>query len=1166
MNISKILAECAANRIELNVTVNELEVAFDQYPSDELLAQLKQHKAAIIEFLVTQQESAKSSASVNVITVVERNNKLPLSFSQQRLWLLDKVDGGSSHYNIPSTLRLSGALNIKALDKAFATIVARHESLRTCFSEDNEGQPLQFIQQEYGFGVKFSDLSALTYEEQRRQLSLTITQEAELVFDLRSDLMLRVQVLKLSESEHEVLVTMHHIASDGWSTGILINEFSILYTAFTRGQENPLTPLSIQYADYAHWQRNWLQGDRLDQQLSYWTEQLAGLPVVHSLPLDKSRPAVQTFEGQIYQSQISLGTTQTLNQLCQNFGATLYMGLQTVFSVLLSRYSNETDIVIGSPIANREQAEIAPLIGFFINTLVLRSDLSGNPGFTELLERNKQMLLDSYSHQQVSFEQVVEKLAPARSLSHSPLFQVVLAMHNNEKRPLELPELTLTSVEQGNTVAKYDLLLNVSENDQGLTLTWEYNTGLFNEDTIARMAVHFERLLEAMLDAPQQSVFKAPMLTVSEITLQQLQWNDTTIDYRKDKCIHQLFEQQVLETPDQTAVIYNDEVLSYRQLNCKANRLAHLLIETGIEPGSRVGIHLERSAQMLISVLAIMKSGGTYVPLEPGYPVKRIELILDDAELEVVLLNSTLMGSFPVRGVDVLLMDDAATDDEWMAEYSADNLENDESGVTSDSLAYILYTSGSTGRPKGVMVPHSGVVNYLNHARNYLNETVAGAIVSSPLAFDATLTTLLTPLMAGKVVKLLPEGDEGLSMLAEQMFEQQQAWLFKITPAHLEALSQLVAKDKVCTSAHQIVVGGEQLTYQSLALFRESVLPNATFFNEYGPTETVVGCSVYSLLPKNQQITEQSTTTGLTVPIGKPICNTRLYVMSPHMNIQPINSIGELYIGGDGVTLGYLNRDELNHQHFIEHPTISGERLYRTGDLVHWLPDGQMEFVGRVDHQVKIRGFRIELGEIENVLRDYDDIRDAIVLARTDDGDKRLVAYVVPSKFPADGDMAQSQKSTLATDYINRIKQQLPQYMVPSLCLLLPSMPLTANGKIDRDNLPLPDGSEIQRQEYVAPSNDTESLLCEIWQELLQVDRVGITDNFFELGGHSLSATRLFAQINQKIGLNLSLQIIFTKQTVAEMAVHIDFLQAQKEINNQKVSESEIAVQEEVEW
>jgi amino acid adenylation domain-containing protein len=1145
INLKSFLTALHAKGIHLFVEQGKLKSKADPGAiTAEIGQQIKTHKLDIIRLL--EQDNTSTSVQIGPRPPAE---DCPLSFSQQRLWLLDRIDGGGSHYNMPAALKLTGVLNMAALEQAFATIVSRHESLRTCFGESADGQPTQYVKAADPFKVTFVDLSTLDESQQSAQVDSLVSQYIGKIFDLGSDLMMRVGVVKLKQNQHILLVVMHHIASDGWSMGVVIKEFITLYTAYAANKPNPLSPLAIQYGDYAYWQRNWLQGEVLDKQLSYWTEQLADVPVVHSLPLDYPRPAIQTFGGTSRTTRVSKQTSDALNKLCQEQGISLYMGIHAAYCVLLSRYSNETDIVIGSPIANREQAEVVPLIGFFTNTLILRSNLADNPDFITMLQRSKQMLLDAYAHQQVPFEQIVEKLQPQRSLSHLPLFQLWLGLAGkDEDTGPQIPGIELSPVKQPSDIAKYDLTLNVGERDYGLLLSWEYNTSLFTQQTIVRMGDHFARLLNALVSEPQQKVFSAPLLDDAE--LQQLtQWNETALEHElehglehdRDKTLNVLFAEQVAAHAQSIAVEYQDTRLSYQQLDNKANQLANFFIETGIEPGVCVGIYLERSIEMVIAVLAVIKSGATYVPLEPDYPIQRTKMILEDAEVELVLVNTASMQSLPMEGIDVLLMDNAATDDQWLAEFPTHIDEDEQPQLTPDSIAYILYTSGSTGRPKGVMVPHRGVANYLLHTtKNYLQDSIHGSVVSSPLCFDATLTTLLTPLFAGKTMHLVADNDNTLSLLAERLFDVEEPWLFKITPAHLEALSHLADKNKVCSAHHKIVVGGEQLTYKILALFRDQLLPNATFINEYGPTETVVGCSVYTLLPNNEQSSAE--TEAVAVPIGKPIGNTRLYVMSAAMQLQPVNSVGELYIGGEGVALGYLNRDDLTADSFITHPTNVDERLYRTGDLVRWMTNGELEFIGRVDHQVKIRGFRIELGEIENVLQHHDDIRDAVVLARNDDGEEtQLVAYVVPMEYPQHDDHTAliKAKQTLGKAYLETLVNVLPEYMVPSLCVLLDSMPLTTNGKIDTKALPAPKDSDLQQQEYVAPRNDIEQGLCQLWQALLKIEQVGITDNFFALGGHSLSATRLIAQVNQQFELTLSLQIIFSQQTVEDLSQHI---------------------------
>ena len=710
IELNVFLSELTDAGIELSIVRGKLKArTFHSEVDPKLLAKIKQYKDDIIVFLTYEQQKNQ----IPVILPLPSNECLTLSFAQQRLWMLDKIDGGSSHYNMPMSLRLDGELNTEAVVQALETIVSRHESLRTCFIEGADGDVQQHVQPASAFALAYHDLSDLSEQAQSQAVETALAEEAEQSFDLSGDLMLRARLLRLSTNAHVLLVTLHHIASDGWSMSILINEFSALYQAYSEGKESPLAPLPIQYGDYAHWQRNWLQGEVLSSQLGFWSEQLKDLPVVHHLPLDRSRPSEQSFVGADYFTEVSGEVHQGLQQLCQGQGATLFMGLHAAFSVLLSRYSNERDIVVGSPVANREQAEVSNLIGFFVNTLVLRSDLSGSPSFMSLLGQSKGMLLDAYAHQQVPFEQIVEHIQPERSLQHSPLFQVMLVLQNNESGELNLPGLSLSPVGAVGAVAKYELTLTVTETDEGLGLGWEYNTALFEESTIARMASSFNHLLTALVAAPDADVFALPMLAKAE---QQalLSWNDTAADYPSESTIHALFEQQVARTPDAVALEYNGEQLSYGELNARANQLAHYLInERGVTPDTLVGLCVARSFEMVIGILGILKAGGAYVPLDPDYPEERLAYMLADAKLETVLTQEALAEQLPLTQGQCISLDSEV----MLATLAAHATDNSAvADLNASHLAYVIYTSGSTGQPKGVMLAHSSVNNYLSFA------------------------------------------------------------------------------------------------------------------------------------------------------------------------------------------------------------------------------------------------------------------------------------------------------------------------------------------------------------------------------------------------------------------------------------------------------------------
>jgi amino acid adenylation domain-containing protein len=1079
------------------------------------------------------------------ILSVPRDVALLPSYAQQRLWLLDQIDGSSAHYNIPGALKLEGTLNQDAMNLAFTTILERHESLRTCFTNGADGQPLQLIQPAAPLAIALTDLSGCAEVERQVKLAELLAENAAQVFDLSCDLMLRARLLKMATDEYILQVTMHHIASDGWSMAILINEFSALYRAYVSGQPNPLPPLAIQYADYAHWQRNWLQGEVLEQQLGYWTSQLANLPVVHSLPLDHARPNLQSFAGDTWKTQIDAATSAELNALCQSSGATLFMGLHAAFSVLLARYSNETDIVVGSPIANREQAEVAGLIGFFVNTLIFRCDLSGNPSFTALLGQSKNMLLDAYAHQQVPFEQIVERLQPARNMSHSPLFQIMLVLQNNEDGRPELPGLTLSLVEQVGAVAKYDLTLNISESEQGLRLDWEYNTDLFEAATIVRMAQHFHVLLKALISAPEASVLSADMLSAAERHQLLVEWNDTAKPYPDDKCIHELFEEQVAQNPDAVAVVFEGQQLSYAELNARANQLAHYLVtEKQVKPDMLVGICVERSLDMVIGILAILKAGGAYVPLDPDYPPARLEYMLGDANLTTVLTQRHLLARTPVSTAQAVCLDDADVQ-QLQATLPAHTVSVQARGLHAQHLAYVIYTSGSTGNPKASLLSHSGLCNLAMAQGGAFALTPASRVLQfASIAFDAATWEWCMALSHGASIVILSNATamspDALSAVVEQ---------YRVTHATLPPVLLPLLKVAQWQSVHTLIVAGDACSGQIARLWSA----DRTFINAYGPSEATV-CATMGRYQADQPC----------LHIGKPLQNVKVYVLTQGQELVPPGVAGELYIGGVGLSRGYLNRPDLTAEKFIANPFYdandrsSSERLYKTGDLVRWLADGNLEFLGRIDHQVKIRGFRIELGEIENALTSHPQVSDAVVLARdAAAGDKRLVAYVVTNDADFDTkDESEAGKRTrqaLIDGLRQHLDSRLPDYMVPAMYVLLGRLPLTPNGKVDRKALPEPDVSQ-QQPDYVAPRTEMEQRLCSLWQELLGVERVGVYDNFFQLGGHSLLATRMATCINQEFGISLRLKELFHAQTVDLL---VNAINAHKTVSGLRFDENE---------
>ncbi|MEN9865499.1 MAG: hypothetical protein RL748_1089, partial [Pseudomonadota bacterium] len=1050
------------------------------------------------------------------------------SYAQQRLWLLDQIEGGSSHYNMPSALDMRGALDVAALTRALHTIVERHQSLRTCFSGNEQGQVSQLIQSADAFTVRTMDLSQLSSGEQQMRVPALLQQDADQPFDLSRDLMLRASLLKLAPLHHVLLINMHHIASDGWSMSILIDEFCRLYQAAVAGTTPELSPLPVQYADYAQWQRQVLQGELLELQLSYWTRQLASLPEVHSLPLDAARPQQQTFVGAAHRSQLDSATTKGLLALCQASGATLFMGLHAAFSVLLARHSNETDIVVGSPIANREQAEVAGLIGFFVNTLVLRADLSDNPSFAAMLAQSRRTLLDAYAHQQVPFEQIVERLLPKRSQRYSPLFQIMLVLQNNSTSQLALPGLQLQQMSPGKRVAKYDLTLNVSQSEQGLALEWEYNADLFGSARIEAMARHFTILLDALVRNPQQMVFEAEMLDRAEQLHLLHDWNQTARPYNLDLCIHELVEAQVEKTPDAMAVYHEQAALSYAGLNRRANQLAHYLMqERQVQTGDLVGICVERSLDVVVGILAILKTGATYVPLDPNYPAERLAYMVQDARVDTVLTQSAVRTNLDLPDAQVLCLDHAPLQ-ALLSAMPADNIARSRRGLTPGHLAYLIYTSGSTGNPKGVMIEHRNAVAFLHWAlASFSPQQLSCVLAATSMCFDLSIYEMFAPLSCGGSLLIVK------NILALHPYPQHDTYPCQISLINTvpSAAEVLIAGNRIPASVTTINLAGEALKQSVVDSLYAAGLQQV--YDLYGPSED----TTYSTWVLRQAQGRAS--------IGKPIHNTQAYVLNAAQQLVPDGVPGELYLGGAGLARGYLHRPDLTAEKFIANPFYdpaqanSSLRLYRTADLVRWLPNGELEYLGRCDHQVKIRGFRIELGEIEHALSIHPEVLDVVVMAKTSQaGDACLVAYLVLAGGLNQAVALAQAMEQLRPDLLQHLGLTLPEFMFPAAFVALPVLPLTPNGKVDRKALPEPEWNQNQG-DYRAPQTDAEQQMCQIWQEVLGLQRVGMDDNFFQLGGHSLLATRLLAKVNRHFGVKLNLRTLFSSATVAQLVAEL---------------------------
>jgi amino acid adenylation domain-containing protein/non-ribosomal peptide synthase protein (TIGR01720 family) len=1044
------------------------------------------------------------AAAASPIMPVPQTGPLPLSFAQQRLWLIDQLEPDSPLYNLSMALRASGPLDTMALACSLGEIVRRHEALRTVFTTV-DGEPVQVVRPPGPFLLPVVDLSALP-KTPREALALALTaEEARRPFDLSQGPLFRASLLRMGPEDHMALVTMHHIVGDGWSLGILVREVTALYTAHGEGRLSPLPELPVQYADFAVWQRSCLQGEVLEGEIAYWRGQLAGLPAVLELPADRPRPAVQSFRGAVRPVRFSAELTRRVQALGRREGATPFMVLLAGFMILLSRYSGHSDLVVGSPVAGRNRMEIEDLIGFFVNTLVLRGNLSGEPSFAELLGRVRETALAAQVHQDLPFDRLVEELAPERSLAHTPLFQAMFALQNAPVASLEIEDLRLRPVDVEATTAKFDLTLTLEEHDGGLSGTVEYATDLFDGTTIDRLIAGFERLLAAALIAPERSIQELPLLDEAERWQILSEWNDTCTEGLAEGCLHQHVAAQVARTPEAVAVELGDERWTYHRLVRSARRLARHLRNLGVGPDVIVGLSAERSPAMVAGMLAVLEAGGAWLPLDPAYPADRLAFMLDDSGARVLLIQEHLLPRVPAAGCSVVLLDGR-----WD---TGEKGEEPEGGlgveVMPDNLAYVIYTSGSTGRPKGVMVPHRGVVNRLRWAQQVYQLGPGDAVLQkASFSFDFSVWECFAPLSAGARLVLAEPGRQGDGAYLVRTLREHRVTFVHFVPSMLAAF---LGEEGVetCTSLRQVFSGGEALTPE----LRDRVLARlpAPLDNQYGPTEISIDTTRWVCAPGQDPHR---------VPIGRPIANSRLYVVDPELRPLPIDVAGELLVGGLGVTRGYLRMPALTAERFVPDPFAvePGARLYRTGDLVRWTRAGHLEFLGRIDHQVKIRGLRIELGDVEAALSAIPGVRQVVVMPRED----RLVAWVA---------------GNLDADRLRReLRERLPEAMVPNTFVILAEFPVTPTGKVDRKALPAPQPLAAVSG-YAAPRTREEQILAEIWAQTLRVPRVGGNDNFFELGGDSILSVQIVARARQA-GLSFTMRQIFEHQTVAALARH----------------------------
>ncbi|WP_333288377.1 amino acid adenylation domain-containing protein [Microcoleus sp. MON1_C5] len=1074
-----------------------------------------------------------SRLQLSPIEVISRNQNLPLSFGEQQLWFLAQVEPGNPFYNEHFTIYLPGSLNQLALEQSFNQIIERHEILRTNFSVV-DGQPIRIVQPSCDLPLPLINLQEIASESDRETEALRlVTEKARQPFNLTSDLLLRTTLIQLSETDYRLYITVHHIILDAVSIySVLFPELVALYEAICDRKPSSLPELTVQYADFAYWQRQQLQVELLKPQLAYWKQQLADLPPLH-LPTDNPRPPVQRFRGAMQTLALSKGLTEALKAFSLQENVTLFMTLMAAFKILLYRYSGQEDIPVATVIGGRNRSEIERLIGYFLNTLILRTDLSGFPSFRELLSREREVALGAYTYQDLPFEKLVEELQPERKLGQNPLFQVMFI--------LEPPLVTLDSkdwqVSQMDIhigTSKCDLFLQLEEKTEGIIGRFEYDTDLFDAATISRMVGHFITLLESMVANPDQSILKLSLLTISE-RQQLINYNATEANYSSDKCIHQLFEDRVEQNPDAVAVIFEGQQLTYQELNQRANQLAHHLRSLGVVRDAVVGICVERSLEMAIGLLGILKAGAAYLPLDPAYPQERIAYMLENAGVPVVLTQASLLPPLLEYGIPAICLDRG-----WksIAQRSQDN---PTTAVLPDHLAYVIYTSGSTGKPKGVAMSHRPLVNLIDWQLQNFAFPATKTLQFAPISFDVSFQECFSSWCSGGTLVLISDITRKDAVALLQLLQNEAIERLFLPFIALQHLAE-VAEERgiVPNSLREIITAGEQLQISRAIVNWFSQLKDGTLHNQYGPSEShVVTAFTLTGSPENWPKLPS---------IGRPIANAQIHILDSQLQPVPIGIPGELYIGGVSLANGYINRPDLTSQRFIENPFLNSDeflvfsselkensrlktqnsKLYKTSDLARYLPDGNIEYMGRIDDQVKIRGFRIELGEIETALVQHPNVAEAVVIVREDiPGDKRLVAYVVASK----------ELASSANELRHFLQEKLPEYMIPNAFVFLQALPLTPSGKVNRRILPAPEGNREELQTaFIAPRTPVEEKLAEIWKKILGIDRVGIYDSFFDLGGHSLKVTQLMFKVRDAFQVEVSLRQFFEVPTIAGTA------------------------------
>ena len=1121
MNAVILINQLAEQDIRLWLEQEQLRYsAPDGAMTGELIALLRQYKTSIITFL---QQSEKTQLA---IPQVEGSDDLAVSFAQQRLWFMQKLDPHSSALHIHTALDIKGALDVGLLEQACKTIIDRHSILRSVYYQKN-GVLLQSIKAHYNWQIEQQNVNS-------ENINQAIQTDSQQSFDLSQAPLVRCTLFHLGEQHCIASLTVHHIAADGWSLGIFVQELISIYQALVNKQNHALPALQRQYADFAAWQTSDTRQNELEEQLSYWQNQLAGVPTL-DLPTNKARTAQVDNRAATVQRQIPMQGIQSLNQ---RFNSTLFSSMMALFSSLLYRYSQQADFCIGTPVAGRPASVLEPLIGCFINVLAIRCEPDAQLSFSEYLQTIKKSCNNALKNQDLPFEQVVQALNIPRDLSTTPLFNTMLSVQNAPFEQADLADLQVEALPSEEIIAQFDLKLTVQEQGADLFFAFEYKKALFEESFIERMADHFVALCQAASAQPEQHLQQLPIFRNETATLQNGEQNNgfnaTQQSFADLPLLHSNFEKHAALTPDAIAVHYQDSALSYRELNERANQLANYLVQQGAAPGQLIAICLERSLDLMVSLLAVLKSGAAYVPVDPDFPPQRIQHIINDSQALLCISHSKHAKLFDANST--LLCLDQQND---IASFATDKPQVD---ISANDLAYVLYTSGSTGNPKGVMIEHASLMHYLSYANHAYMADLSASVVSSTISFDATITTLFTPFLSGKSVILCQAEDAEFNDLSRFILQDDKNYLFKITPAHLDFLGNRL--NKVSSQAkHCFVIGGEQLLNRQLDKWLYHLASEASYINEYGPTEATVGCCVL-------KVDKQSTNNYrdyAAVPIGKPIANTQLYVLDAIGQAVPQGISGELYIAGPGLARAYLNLHDATADSFTQHDFSHdhSKRLYKTGDLVRQLESGDLQYLGRLDEQVKLRGQRIELGEIEAAIQSFADIKSAAAAMVQHGDDKRLAAW-----YEADSAIDESALR-------QHISKRLAAFMLPAAIVAVDHWPLSPNGKINKNKLPQPDWGNLNRKPYEAPSTATQKQLTEIWQQVLGVEKIGIHDNFFEMGGHSLTAAQALALAQEQFHVELPLRQLFDSPDIETIARLIDQALLEQQILQTDDSEEE---------